>query len=227
NSSWNMRRWSCTTTSRVTARSMRGVAGRCSTISIASTIRPRRCGAWASCALLTSATSSPNSTARTEFSLASTNARRAGALQHMRLSLYVVLGLGALALGVVLLGWLAERKMDRKAAADSTSNIAQAHAVGVALVLGTAPIGPEGGPNRYLVYRLDAAAELWKAGKVKYLLVSGNRDGGYDEPTAMREGLMKRGVPADAIYRDFAGYRTRDSVLRARDIFGQREILVV
>jgi len=145
----------------------------------------------------------------------------------MRLSLYVVLGLGALALGVVLLGWLAERKMDRKAAADSTSNIAQAHAVGVALVLGTAPIGPEGGPNRYLVYRLDAAAELWKAGKVKYLLVSGNRDGGYDEPTAMREGLMKRGVPADAIYRDFAGYRTRDSVLRARDIFGQTEILVV
>ena len=44
----------------------------------------------------------------------------------------------------------------------------------VALVLGTAPIGPEGGPNRYFVYRLDAAAALWKAGKVKYLLVSGN-----------------------------------------------------
>jgi SanA protein len=101
------------------------------------------------------------------------------------------------------------------------------HALKVALVLGTAPIGPEGGPNRYLVYRLDAAAELWKAGKVKYLLVSGNRDGNYDEPTAMREGLIKRGVPAEVIYRDFAGYRTRDSVLRARDVFGQAEILVV
>ena len=145
----------------------------------------------------------------------------------MRLGLYVVLGLGAIVLGLVLLGWLAERKMERKAAADSTSDIAQAHALTVALVLGTAPIGPEGGPNRYLVYRLDAAAELWKAGKVKYLLVSGNRDGSYDEPTAMREGLIKRGVPAEAIYRDFAGYRTRDSVLRARDVFGQAEILVV
>jgi len=145
----------------------------------------------------------------------------------MRLSLYVVLGLGAVVLGVVLLGWLAERKMERKAAADSTSDIAQVHALKVALVLGTAPIGPEGGPNRYLVYRLDAAADLWKAGKVKYLLVSGNRDGSYDEPTAMRDGLIKRGVPAEAIYRDFAGYRTRDSVLRARDVFGQAEILIV
>ena len=145
----------------------------------------------------------------------------------MRLGLYVVLGLGAIVLGLVLLGWLAERKMERKAAADSTCDIAQVHALNVALVLGTAPIGPEGGPNRYLVYRLDAAAELWKAGKVKYLLVSGNRDGSYDEPTAMREGLITRGVPAEAIYRDFAGYRTRDSVLRARDVFGQAEILVV
>ncbi len=145
----------------------------------------------------------------------------------MRLGLYVVLGLGAVVLGLVLLGWLAERKMERKAAADSTSDIARVHALKVALVLGTAPIGPEGGPNRYLVYRLDAAAELWKAGKVKYLLVSGNRDGSYDEPTAMREGLIKRGVPAEAIYRDFAGYRTRNSVLRARDVFGQAEFLVV
>jgi SanA protein len=145
----------------------------------------------------------------------------------MRLGLYVVFGLGALVLGLVLLGWLAERKMERQAAADSTSDLAQVHPVKVALVLGTAPIGPEGGPNRYLVYRLDAAAELWKAGKAKYLLVSGNRDGSYDEPAAMRDGLIKRGVPAEAIYRDFAGYRTRDSVLRARDVFGQAEILVV
>ena len=83
----------------------------------------------------------------------------------------------------------------------------------MALVLGTAPIGPEGGPNRYFVYRLDAAAALYKAGKVKYLIVSGdNAAADYDEPTAMRDGLIERGVPAEAIYRDFAGDRTLDSV---------------
>lgn len=145
----------------------------------------------------------------------------------MRLGLYLVLGLGAVALLMALFAWLAERSLAREADAHSTSDVARVRSAKVALVLGTAPIGPEGGPNRYLVYRLDAAAALWHAGKVKYLLVSGNRDGSYDEPTAMRDGLIARGVPASAIYRDFAGYRTRDSVLRARDVYGQTELLIV
>ena len=93
----------------------------------------------------------------------------------------------------------------------------------MALVLGTAPIGPEGGPNVYFVHRLDAAAALWKAGKVKYVIVSGSTG----EPEAMRAGLIERGVPATAIYRDPAGYRTRDSVLRARDVFGQKRLIVI
>src|SRR5207249_7102952 len=64
--------------------------------------------------------------------------------------------------------------------------------------------------------------------KVKYLLLSGdNRSADYDEPTAMRAGLIKRGVPAEAIYRDFAGLRTRDSVLRAQSVFGQKRLIIV
>ena len=70
--------------------------------------------------------------------------------------------------------WLAERRLDQTAEARSFSDVAKAPVVEVALVLGTAPIGPEGGPNRYFVYRLDAAADLWKAGKVKYFIVSGS-----------------------------------------------------
>ncbi|HTR83324.1 MAG TPA: ElyC/SanA/YdcF family protein [Reyranella sp.] len=98
----------------------------------------------------------------------------------------------------------------------------------VALVLGAAPIGPEGGPNRYFEYRLDAAAALWKSGRARYLLVSGdNRRNDYDEPTAMREGLLKRGVPLSAIYRDFAGIRTWDSIVRAQEVFGQRRLIIV
>jgi SanA protein len=146
----------------------------------------------------------------------------------MRLSLYVMLGLGAAALLVVLLAWFAERRLEEQASACLTSDPAQVPPADVALVLGAAPIGPEGGPNRYFEYRLDAAAALWKAGKVKYLLVSGdNSSRDYDEPSAMRAGLLKRGVPADAIYRDFAGLRTWDSVVRAQSIFGQKRLVIV
>ena len=146
----------------------------------------------------------------------------------MRLGLYVVLGLGALALLVALLAWFAERRLEQLAGACLSSDPSYLPDTDVALVLGAAPIGPEGGPNRYFEYRLDAAAALWRAGKVKYLLVSGdNRRKDYDEPTAMRAGLIKRGVPASAIYRDFAGLRTLDSVLRAQSIFGQKRLTII
>src|SRR5262245_33929137 len=146
----------------------------------------------------------------------------------MRLSLYVVLGLGAAALLVALLAWFAERRMDHLARSCLTGDPSRLADTDVALVLGAAPIGPEGGPNRYFEYRLDAAAALWRAKKVKYLLVSGDKWGtDYDEPTTMRAGLIKRGVPAEAIYRDFEGVRTRDSVLRARSIFGQQRLIIV
>jgi SanA protein len=146
----------------------------------------------------------------------------------VRLGLYVVLGLGALALLVVLLAWIAERRLDQQASSCLTADPSRLADTDVALVLGAAPIGPEGGPNRYFEYRLDAAAALWRDKKVKYLLVSGdNRSADYDEPTAMRAGLIKRGVPAAAIYRDFAGLRTLDSVLRAQSIFGQKRLIIV
>src|SRR5688500_7153101 len=76
----------------------------------------------------------------------------------------------------------------------------------VALVLGTAPtIGRWSNP--FFVGRVDAAAELFRRGKVKHLLVSGdNSRRTYDEPTAMRDALIARGVPEGAITRDYAGF---------------------
>ncbi|MBY0322176.1 MAG: YdcF family protein [Reyranella sp.] len=141
----------------------------------------------------------------------------------MRLILFALFGLGALALAVVLLAWVAERRLDQTAEERSFGDVARLPNVDVALVLGTAPIGPEGGPNVYFVHRLDAAAALWKAGKVKYVIVSGSPN----EPAAMRAGLVERGVPPAAIYSDPAGYRTWDSVLRARDVFGQNRLIIV
>lgn len=145
----------------------------------------------------------------------------------MRLILYVGLRVVAVALMAGALAWYAERRLDRAAEAKSFTDIGKVPAVDVALVLGTAPIGPEGGPNRYFVYRLDAAAALYKAGKVKYFIVSGTREGRYDEPTAMRAGLIERGVPAEAIYRDFGGDRTFDSIVRARRVYGQTRLVIV
>lgn len=146
----------------------------------------------------------------------------------MRLMLGLLLALGALALVLVVFAWLAERRLDRLAAPYLVSDPTQLPQVDVALVLGAAPIGPEGGRNRYLEYRLDAAAAVWRAGKTKFLVVSGERrEPDYDEPSAMRAGLLARGVPSSAIYLDFGGVRTRDSVLRARLVFGQRRLIVV
>lgn len=145
----------------------------------------------------------------------------------MRLILAILLCVFAVGLTAGLLAWFAERRLDRAAEAKSFSDIGKLPAVDVALVLGTAPIGPEGGPNRYFVYRLDAAAALYKAGKAKYFIVSGTREGRYDEPTAMRAGLIERGVPAEAIYRDFDGDRTLDSIVRARQVYGQTRLIIV
>ena len=145
----------------------------------------------------------------------------------MRLILYVALRVAAVALMAGALAWYAERRLDRAAEAKSFSDVGKIPAVDVALVLGTAPIGPEGGPNRYFVYRLDAAAGLYRAGKAKYFIVSGTREGRYDEPTAMRAGLIERGVPAEAIYRDFGGARTLESIVRARRVYGQTRLVIV
>lgn len=145
-----------------------------------------------------------------------------------RLLLYALLAAGAAALILVLLAWAAERRLDRLSAPYITDDPARLPDVDVALVLGAAPIGPEGGPNRYLVYRLDAAAALWRAGKVKKLLVSGDKQPpNYDEPAAMEAGLIERGVPASAIVRDERGVRTLASVQRAETEFGQKRMIVV
>lgn len=97
----------------------------------------------------------------------------------------------------------------------------------VGLVFGTTDkIGER--DNLYFTHRIDAAVELWEAGKVRCLLVSGdNRDKYYNEPDKMRTALMERGVPSEVIVRDFAGLRTLDSVVRAKRIFRAPSVVLV
>ncbi|GBQ00165.1 hypothetical protein SSP531S_15760 [Streptomyces spongiicola] len=86
----------------------------------------------------------------------------------------------------------------------------------------------EGRPTPYLAHRLDAAAELYRAGKVRVVLVTGdNSRVDYDEPDAMRTYLVRRGVPDGRIVSDHAGFDTWDSCVRAKRIFGvDRAVLV-
>lgn len=92
----------------------------------------------------------------------------------------------------------------------------------VALVLGAKS------STYYLQYRLKAAAQLFHENKVQHILVSGdNHIEGYDETTDMYKGLMRLGVPAEAITCDYAGFRTFDSIFRAKAIFGIEKLTVV
>ena len=98
----------------------------------------------------------------------------------------------------------------------------------VGLVLGTSPHAPGGGANAHFEGRMDTAAALYASGKVKHLLLSGaNPSARYNEPKAMAAALKARGVPATAITLDFAGFRTLDSLVRARAVFDLQQLTII
>ncbi|RYF61020.1 MAG: SanA protein, partial [Cytophagaceae bacterium] len=94
-------------------------------------------------------------------------------------------------------------------------DIRQLPANDVGLVLGTSKYVKGGKENLFFRYRMEATARLWKEGKVKFLILSGNNDSEYyNEPEDMQKALLKLGVPSDVMIPDYAGYRTFDSILR-------------
>jgi len=98
----------------------------------------------------------------------------------------------------------------------------------VGVVLGTTKYVSSNVLNPYYTNRINAAWELYKAEKVDYLLVSGdNAEIYYNEPITMRNDLVEMGVDKDDIYLDYAGFRTLDSVVRSKEIFGQESITVI
>ncbi len=98
----------------------------------------------------------------------------------------------------------------------------------VGLVLGTSPRIRDGRANPYFSNRMEAAARLYHNDKVDYLIVSGdNRTRYYNEPEYMRQALIELGVPSSVIFPDYAGLRTYESVMRARDVFGQKDITII
>ena len=100
----------------------------------------------------------------------------------------------------------------------------------VGLLLGTAKYTSDGSgrTNLYYQYRIQAALELYKQGKINYILASGdNGKYSYNEPLEMQKDLIAGGIPKDKIYLDYAGFRTLDSIVRSQYIFGQNSITVI
>lgn len=107
------------------------------------------------------------------------------------------------------------------------NDIAQVEPTPVALLLGTARTH-QGRLNQFYRARIEAAAELFHSGRVRGILVSGdNATRYYNEPIAMQKDLIALGVPPEFITLDYAGFRTLDSVVRAKEVFGVDRVIIV
>lgn len=98
----------------------------------------------------------------------------------------------------------------------------------VGVLLGTSPKGRSGNPNVFYIRRVEACVALYQAGKIDRILVSGdNSRTTYDEPTCIKEDLIVAGVPDSVIYLDYAGFRTYDSMVRAKEVFGLSSFTII
>ena len=100
----------------------------------------------------------------------------------------------------------------------------------VGLLLGTTPQARfDRITNYFFIYRIDAAEQLYKAGKIEQILISGDENSldGINEPECMRDSLVARGVPANAIILDGKGYRTINSVINANKVFGLKSFTII
>lgn len=98
----------------------------------------------------------------------------------------------------------------------------------VGIILGTSKQISHGQINLYYKYRLEAAVKLFNSKKIDFILISGdNSSKDYDEPTTFKEDLIAQGIPESKIFLDYAGFRTLDSVLRAKAVFGLNTFTII
>jgi len=144
----------------------------------------------------------------------------------MRRRRLVIAGMLLLALAVVIGGcrWIVVRAGEGRL----YDNAADIPCRDVGLLLGTSDKLANGHSNPYFKKRIAAAACLYKAGKIRHILVSGdNSRKDYDETAMMKTALLAAGVPETAMTVDCAGFRTLDSVVRAKEVFGLSKFTII
>lgn len=140
----------------------------------------------------------------------------------------LIWGLVLLVVGTLLLVFTANYSIQKTAEGKTFSSVTTIQKNRVGLLLGTAKYYKGGGINLYFKYRIDAAVELYNSNKIDFILVSGdNSSMQYNEPMTFKNELVKRGIPKEVIFLDYAGFRTLDSVIRAKEIFGQAKFTVI
>jgi SanA protein len=100
------------------------------------------------------------------------------------------------------------------------------------LFLATSPITPQGAHNYFFDNRINATVELFNAGKIEYIIASGGdytqtQTIGCDEPAAIRDSLISRGIPDDRIILDYEGLRTNNSIAKAKKVYGLNSVTLI
>lgn len=147
-----------------------------------------------------------------------------------KISRIFIWSLGLLALGCVVLIFICNQIIVNNAKGKVFSDMDSIHSTTVGLLLGTTPqtrIGRK--PNQFFKFRIDAAENLYKVGKIKKILISGDENSldGVNEVECMRDSLVGRGVLAADIILDGKGFRTLDSVVRAVHVYDVHSFVVI
>ncbi len=140
----------------------------------------------------------------------------------------ILISLTVLLLGVIAIIFICNKKIVDNAEGKlySETNTIPFNKVG--LLLGTSKFLKSGTKNPYYTYRIEATLKLIADSKIKYVIISGdNGTKEYNEPEMMRSDLIKGGIDSAHIILDYAGFRTFDSMVRLKEIFGQSSVTVI
>ncbi|HRN57012.1 MAG TPA: ElyC/SanA/YdcF family protein [Agriterribacter sp.] len=146
-------------------------------------------------------------------------------MRKVKIILYAFL---VLLIMVLLLIFFCDRAITNAAKGKLYSGIEDIPYNKTGLLPGTSKYLAGGLSNPYYTYRMEAAVRLLKAGKITYIIISGDNSSiYYNEPALMRADLLKAGIDSSCIYSDYAGFRTFDSMVRLKAIFGQDSVTVI